>query len=289
VTALDGADTPYPVGKTKRGVALRPQKIMTLMAITLALVVYHTAPPATGQTNTPADVDAIAQRLLNAYPQFLERRDGNSLVWRDGKRMTIDDGRGAKTPAERLDSPDLKDMLMTPYPQVEAPPPVLDSDPGRARNSAFFLAMYGDCEKGGVSANLVPVVWLPKKWGKTLQVTRINGVAERLAAISAELDALPARFDTYLYPPAGTYNCRPIAGTTRLSPHGLGIAIDIATKHTDYWRWNKPGSNGRYPYRNRIPAEIVAIFEKHGFIWGGKWYHYDTMHFEYRPELRPAR
>jgi peptidoglycan LD-endopeptidase CwlK len=27
------------------------------------------------------------------------------------------------------------------------------------------------------------------------------------------------------------------------------------------------------------------VFEKHGFIWGAKWYHYDTMHFEYRPEL----
>jgi hypothetical protein len=263
--------------------------MMTLLAVTAAFALPGAAPPAAGQTATPADVDAIAARLLNAYPQFLERRDGNALVWRDGKRMTIDDGRGAKTPAERLDSPDLKDMLTTPYPLGEAPPPVLDSDPGRARSSAFFLAMYGDCGKGGVSANLVPVVWLPKKWGKTLQVTRINGVAERLAAVSAELDALPARFDTYLYPPAGTYNCRPIAGTTRLSPHGLGIAIDIATKHTDYWRWNKPGSDGRYPYRNQIPAEIVAIFEKHGFIWGGKWYHYDTMHFEYRPEMLPAR
>jgi hypothetical protein len=31
--------------------------------------------------------------------------------------------------------------------------------------------------------------------------------------------------------------------------------------------------------------EIVDIFERHGFIWGGKWYHFDTMHFEYRPEL----
>ena len=36
---------------------------------------------------------------------------------------------------------------------------------------------------------------------------------------------------------------------------------------------------------NHIPLEIVAIFERHGFIWGGKWSHYDTMHFEYRPEL----
>ena len=38
-------------------------------------------------------------------------------------------------------------------------------------------------------------------------------------------------------------------------------------------------------WRNRVPAAIVEIFERHGFIWGGKWYHYDTMHFEYRPEL----
>jgi len=27
-----------------------------------------------------------------------------------------------------------------------------------------------------------------------------------------------------------------------------------------------------------MPQEIVDIFERHGFIWGGKWYHYDTMH-----------
>lgn len=37
--------------------------------------------------------------------------------------------------------------------------------------------------------------------------------------------------------------------------------------------------------RNRMPAEIVAIFERHGFIRSGKWGHFDTMHFEYRQEL----
>ena len=36
---------------------------------------------------------------------------------------------------------------------------------------------------------------------------------------------------------------------------------------------------------NRIPVAIARIFETHVFIWGGAWYHYDTMHFEYRPEL----
>jgi D-alanyl-D-alanine carboxypeptidase len=42
---------------------------------------------------------------------------------------------------------------------------------------------------------------------------------------------------------------------------------------------------GRHFHRNRLPFDIVQIFEKHGFIWGGKWGHFDTMHFEYRPEL----
>jgi peptidoglycan LD-endopeptidase CwlK len=45
-----------------------------------------------------------------------------------------------------------------------------------------------------------------------------------------------------------------------------------------------PVASGRLPYKNQIPWDIIHIFESHGFIWGGKWYHYDTMHFEYRPE-----
>ncbi len=46
-------------------------------------------------------------------------------------------------------------------------------------------------------------------------------------------------------------------------------------------------ARGKHPFRNRIPLGIVTICEKHGFIWGGTWYHGDTMHFEYRPELLP--
>ena len=255
----------------------------------LALLVGHSLQlPSSAYAEVP-EIAAVASRLIAAYPEFLTRRDGNALVWRDGKRMPLDDGLGPKTPAARLDAPDLKDMLVQPYPVGLARPPARDADPGRVRNNAFFTAMYGDCLRDEVRKNLVPVAWLPKKWGKALQVTRVNGVAERLAAVSAELDRLPARFDAYLFPPAGTYNCRPIAGTERVSPHGLGIAIDISIKQADYWRWGKPGADGQPVYRNRIPQEIVDVFEKHGFIWGGKWYHYDTMHFEYRPELLPAR
>ena len=242
------------------------------------------------QSQDAGRLQADLSRLLAAYPAFLDRIDGDALVWKDGARMPIDDGKGAKDHEARLANADIKDMFAQPY-LVGKPssPPARNDDPGRARNAALFDRMYGDCSKGGVAKNLVEVIWLPKKWGKPLKVTSVNGVAEKLKAVSAELDALPAKYDVFLAPSEGTYNCRVIAGTTRTSAHGHGIAIDISTKQAHYWRWSAPKGGAAIPYKNSIPHEIVEIFERHGFIWGGKWYHYDTMHFEYRPELTSGR
>jgi len=106
--------------------------------------------------------------------------------------------------------------------------------------------------------------------------------------VSAALDKLPKRFMKYLRPSAGTYHCRTIAGTERFSVHAFGAAVDINAKYGDYWRWSAPEAGAGLVYRNRVPWEIIEIFEQHGFIWGGKWYHYDTLHFEYRPELLNA-
>jgi hypothetical protein len=89
----------------------------------------------------------------------------------------------------------------------------------------------------------------------------------------------------YVENPGGTFTWRHIDGTDRLSAHCFGIAVDINIKYSHYWKWDLKDPEDEYHYANRIPVEIVEIFEKYGFIWGGKWYHYDTMHFEYRPEL----
>jgi hypothetical protein len=132
------------------------------------------------------------------------------------------------------------------------------------------------------------VPWLPALGGGTVAVTTRFGVDEKIAAISAELERLPRRFHKYLVPSAGAFNWRTIAGTRRLSVHSFGAAVDISTKHANYWRWDGHRAGDAIAYRNEIPMEIVAIFEKHCFIWGGRWYHYDTMHFEYRPELLPG-
>ena len=201
--------------------------------------------------------------------------------------MPIGELHPGRLTAEALPNPSILDQLALRYP-AGAPllPPA--EDPGRIRNQAFFDKMYGECRAGQVAPNLVQVNWLPKSWGRPVSITRVNGVDRRLAAVSAELDALPEPFQRYLHPIGGTYNCRPIAGTDRLSMHSWGAAIDLNTAFSDYWRWSRVGAEGP-AYRNRVPPEIVAIFERHGFIWGGRWSHFDTMHFEYRPELLPYR
>ncbi len=165
--------------------------------------------------------------------------------------------------------------------------PTKNVDPGRVRYRPFFEKMYGRCETGEVQKKLTTIDWLPTRGGGKIQVTTVNGVHDRLRAVSAELEKLPDPFMKYLRPPlGGDFACRTIAGTTRKSMHAYAAAIDINVAYTDYWRWGRPDGT-RLKYRNRIPYEIAAIFEKHGFIWGAKWYHFDTMHFEYRPELLP--
>jgi hypothetical protein len=224
--------------------------------------------------------------LVTVYPNSIDRIDGNDLVWKDGTRMRIDDGKGPKGFEEMLNDPDIKDMFSIKYPVGDKGlAPDLNIDPGRVRYMPLYSKMYGDCHKTNFLADATDVIWLRSKYGKTAKFSKINGAAAALQQVSDELDQLPDRFLEYLRPLQGTYNCRPIAGTHRPSAHGFGIAIDIAGAHADYWLWSRPDASGHVIYKNQIPWEIVRVFEKHGFIWGGKWYHYDTMHFEYRPEI----
>jgi len=218
--------------------------------------------------------------LLRAYPDELAGVEGNELIWRDGTRMPISDGRPDKSEAEALRSGSIADQLKTPY-TTEMPP---RDDPGRVRNKAFFDKMYGDCRSGQVQPRLVRVVWLPQSWGHGVSISSVNGADRALEAISSELDSLPAPLKRYLTPLGGTYLCRNVADTGQTSMHAWGVAIDLNVAFSDYWLWQRR-AGGVPEYRNRMPLEIVEVFERHGFIWGGRWAHYDTMHFEYRPEL----
>lgn len=232
--------------------------------------------------------DDALSALVTAYPDALVKYENRTLYWRDGTVTEIPDTPKNDTPKpfeKTLRGASLLDQMRLLYPRgvLEAPPAVND-DPGRFRNVAFFRKMYGNCWQGEVQKQLVPIVWMPKTYSYSIRATSVNGVARKLTAISDEIELLPEAIKRAAYPLAGGFACRGIIDTGQPSMHSYGAAIDLNLSFADYWYWQRPAGSA-ISYRNRMPQEIVDIFERHGFIWGGKWHHYDTMHFEYRPEL----
>ena len=141
----------------------------------------------------------------------------------------------------------------------------------------------------GVPPRKSGAIWCPVPFcGVRVRFNAQNGAAKALESVGRELAALLVKrpqLRQYLFPLGGTFSWRPIAGTNRLSPHSWGIAIDLNPRRGAYWRDKKMTGSEVEAMRNNYPQEIVELFEKHGFIWGGKWSHFDLMHFEYRPEM----
>jgi hypothetical protein len=81
---------------------------------------------------------------------------------------------------------------------------------------------------------------------------------------------------------SSAYNFRFVSGTTKLSDHAIGLAIDINPKQNP---WVHPSALNKFPY---VPGEkgtiekgdkVVTIFEKYGWSWGGNWRNPDYQHF----------
>ncbi len=88
----------------------------------------------------------------------------------------------------------------------------------------------------------------------------------RAALLKVQTDGLAAEIHPDEY--AGCYYPRYIAGTTTLSNHSFGLALDINVPG------NQRGTVGQ------ISRAVVAIFKQYGFAWGGDWNYTDPMHFE---------
>ena len=74
---------------------------------------------------------------------------------------------------------------------------------------------------------------------------------------------------------AGCYYPRFIAGTSTLSNHAFGLALDINAVE------NQRGTVGL------IDRGVVQVFQKWGFTWGGDWRYTDPMHFEMNTLVTP--
>lgn len=286
-----------------------------LLLLCLGQLSYAQSPvqnqPASVIHTTNQSLPSLIQGLLIAYSESLKSVTCLSAThglfhWHKGKpsswrlpstRFTLESWRNLGTKDRRkiwqdrdfnniLNRPNFEDQFIQIYPIHTDLPHTLpvNFEPGRIRDEHFFKRLYGS-NRAEVEASLTTI-----RWGtQTLKVTKRHQIHKRLQIIYSELRQLPKRFKKFYEPSAGSYHWRRIKGTTRLSVHSFGAAIDIGVKYSNYWRWTLKiygrSKYGLIPYKNKFPKEIISIFERHGFIWGGWWYHHDTMHFEYRPEL----
>jgi len=155
---------------------------------------------------------------------------------------------------------------------------------------------------------------LESLWGRTETEIRMNGqsttfLGHRLFVNSLLVDALAAVERDMLEAATDdgsvndwideiniTYSFidREIAGSLTRSYHAFGLAVDFEPNSYQglqaYWRWSRVFNREEWhliPLEQRWspPQAVVEIFERHGFVWGGKWPRFDVVHFEYRPEI----
>lgn len=121
----------------------------------------------------------------------------------------------------------------------------------------------------------VPVINVDgKKSNRSLTVHK--KLAQEITAIFEEMVEMGFPVNS-----AGGYNYRNMAsGTGSLSHHAYGVAIDInASDNPAIYQSGSVDKNSPY----YINSNVVALWKKHGFYWGGDWSrdYYDPMHFTY--------
>ncbi len=260
-----------------------PASIFTALAF-IPLNIWADPQPTKPACSISEDAPEQLRKLVLAYPDVICGASANTLIWRDGTEMPYETRDHSKLIdyEERLDTADLRDQTEQTYTAGrEFETPSENMDPGRMRYAPFFKKLYGE-NREEVSKNTTKIQWLDGKW---IRVSTHFDIPQKLTQIAKEIEALPPQTRDMVKKQSGTFVWRNVKGSKRLSNHSFASAIDVGVEYSDYWKWNKPDKNGHYEYRNKIPLEVVEIFEKYGFIWGGKWYHFDTMHFEYRPEF----
>ena len=164
------------------------------------------------------------------------------------------------------------------------------------QHHGFQGVLYGGLARREIENRLQKISFL----GTTISVNR--DIAAALSRIDAQIMEAGAsdtsegkQISLFLdsIGQIGGYNWREIRSSSRMSYHSWGLAVDIQPKNPGnsaiYWLWERSRNrdwmlvplNARW----KPPDRVIEAFEQEGFIWGGKWAMYDTMHFEYRPEL----
>jgi hypothetical protein len=251
--------------------------------------------------------EAEVRSLAAAWPDRIAEigvRDGEWMLRIDDTWFSWAHGR-LLTEATRGKWEDYAPLPFYGYPWSLPPLPRLDADsaarlrervreaqrhPPR-RSEAFLGALLNAGGRGATESRLLRT----EISGFSVTVhERLSGPVSRVSRELTFLRKSDPQVSSFMLQLAelNGYNYRYVEGTRSRSLHSYGTAIDLIPRRStgfSYWQWamDKVPDWWTIPYERRWmpPAALVRAFERQGFVWGGKWLFFDTMHFEYRPEI----
>jgi hypothetical protein len=133
--------------------------------------------------------------------------------------------------------------------------------------SGGHIAPQGSWVTSHISTETMPIIG--SMTCNTLMFPQLRAALEEIQARGLASAIHPGQY-------GGCYVPRFIAGTTTLSNHAFGLAFDVNVPE------NQRGTVGQ------INRDVVAIFQRWGFTWGGTWHWTDPMHFELNRLVRPS-
>lgn len=254
------------------------------------------------------DAKTILQSLVNSYPDRISeiryidgdwniKVNGEIFYWAEGRLLPLtekdkkDEYQSYSFPLYPQELPVIRKLSHTE--QARLTERIRRQESKKYfRHPAFMEALWGMDTYQIAESSVKKVNFL----GKTIRVNPY--LVEALIQVEKEIRDAAAYNQTVQnwinnLSTAGGYVWRRISGSGNRSLHSFGIAIDLIPHdyrgQQAYWRWsrNLVEKWWEIPYKERYfpPQAVIQAFEKNGFTWGGKWFFFDQIHFEYRPEL----
>lgn len=251
---------------------------------------------------------SVLSALEEAFPHRVERvarRDGDWALFVGGEWLYWAGGR-LLPDAERGNAaafqpwgfyryapgmPATPDLTASQRARLDELVRVMEADPPR-RHPALADALWRVNGRQAAWDRQKTIFFLGLKTMVHREILEDLAAVEEAILAAARTDPAVAAFVETLATVEG-YNYRRVDGTESLSNHAYGIAVDLIPRSYRglqvYWRWADNAGVDWYELpqhqRFQIPEAVVEAFERHGFVWGGKWHFFDAMHFEYRPEI----
>jgi len=270
---------------------------------------------AEGLASGPSMIVQELSVLRSAYPNIKienifdpTKSDWKIIISKDDKTMELYWAEGRYLPANLLGSKEKYRKLIFYIPKKLADPATFSDaqiEEIRAFGSSesretvpisatsFFEAIYDTSTRKDVERHITKTMFLGKQVSVHEEIVELLARVEEQILAAAQTDDAVKAFMESISSIEG-YSWRQIRDTNGISFHSMGLAIDLLPRRWQnkiiYWNWEKNKGNEDWmliPLSERWmpPKRVIDIFEKEGFIWGGKWTVWDNMHFEYRPEL----